>query len=52
VSTSGLGGFFPKGIPIGVITETNSVGYGLYLQARVKLSANLREIEEVWVLFP
>jgi rod shape-determining protein MreC len=52
VSTSGLGGLFPKGIPIGVITETNSVGYGLYLQARVKLAANLRELEEVWVLYP
>lgn len=52
VSTSGLGGIFPRGIPIGVIMETNSVGYGLYLQARVKLAANLREIEEVWVLFP
>src|SRR5688572_2225984 len=52
VSTSGLGGFFPKGIPIGVITETNSVGYGLYLQARVKLFANLSELEEVWVIVP
>lgn len=51
VFTSGLG-TFPKGIPIGVITETNSVSYGLYQQARVKLSANLRELEEVWVLFP
>lgn len=52
VFTSGLGGIFPKGIPIGHITETNSVGYGLYLEARVKLSANLQELEEVFVLFP
>ena len=52
VFTSGLGGVFPKGIPIGVITETNSVGYGLYLQARVKLAADLRELEEVWVVQP
>jgi rod shape-determining protein MreC len=52
VLTSGLGGLFPKGIPVGTITETNSVAYGLYLEARVKLSANLRELEEVWVLYP
>jgi rod shape-determining protein MreC len=52
VYTSGLGGLFPKGIPIGVITETNSISYGLYLEARVRLSAKIREIEEVWVLFP
>ena len=52
VFTSGLGGIFPKGIPIGHITDTNSVGYGLYIEARVKLSANLQELEEVFVLFP
>ena len=52
VYTSGLGEFFPKAIPIGTIMETNSVSYGLYLAARVKLSANLNELEEVWVLYP
>jgi rod shape-determining protein MreC len=52
VFSSGLDGVFPKGIPIGHITDTNSVGYGLYLEARVKLSANLHELEEVFVLFP
>ena len=46
------GEFFPKGIPIGHITDTNSVAYGMYLEARVKLSANLQELEEVFVLFP
>ncbi len=52
VFTSGLGDFFPKGLPIGTITETNSVSYGLYIAARVKLSANVNELEEVWVLYP
>lgn len=52
VFSSGLDGKFPKGIPIGHITDTNSVGYGLYLEARVKLSANLQELEEVFVLYP
>lgn len=51
VFTSGLDGL-PKNIPIGHITDTNSVGYGLYIEARIKLSANLREMEEVFVLFP
>lgn len=52
VFTSGLDTVFPKGIPIGHITDTNSVGYGLYIEARVKLSANLNDLEEVFVLFP
>ena len=52
VVTSGLGGIFPKGIPIGYVVETTSIGYGLYLEARVKLIADLREMEEVWVIFP
>jgi rod shape-determining protein MreC len=51
VVTSGLGGIFPKGIPIGHIVEMTSIGYGLYLEARVKLVADLREMEEVWVIF-
>lgn len=52
VFTSGLGGVFPKGIPVGEIIQTNSVDFGLYLEARVKLAANLSELEEVWVLMP
>jgi len=52
VFTSGLGGNFPKGIPIGHISATNSVEFGLYLEAKVKLSAQLGEIEEVFVLYP
>jgi len=52
VITSGLGGVFPKGIPIGQIVDAHSVDYGLYTEARVKLSANLGSLEQVWVLFP
>lgn len=50
VVTSGLGGVFPKGIPIGQIVDSREVEHGLYTQARVKLSANLGALEEVWVL--
>jgi rod shape-determining protein MreC len=52
VTTSGLGGIFPKGIPIGQVVDASQVEFGLYTEARVKLSANLGALEQVWVLFP
>ena len=52
VVTSGLGGIFPKGIPIGRIVDAQSVDYGLATEARVKLNVNLGALEQVWVLFP
>jgi rod shape-determining protein MreC len=50
VATSGVGGIFPKGIPIGEIVDSRSVGYGLYTEARVRLAVNVNQLEEVWVL--
>jgi rod shape-determining protein MreC len=52
VFTSGQGGVFPKGIPIGKIVDSRPVEFGLYTEAQVKLAANLGALEEVWVLFP
>lgn len=52
VITSGLGGVFPKGIPIGLVVDARPVEFGLYTEARVKLNANLGTLEQVWVLFP
>ncbi len=52
VVTSGLGGIFPKGIPVGQIVDARSVEFGLYTEARVKLNADLGSLEQVWVLFP
>jgi rod shape-determining protein MreC len=52
VVTSGLGGVFPKGIPIGLVMDSRPVEFGLYTEARVKLSANLGALDQVWVLFP
>lgn len=50
VVTSGLGGVFPKGIPIGYILDSRPEDFGLYMEARVKLGANLGTLEQVWVL--
>jgi rod shape-determining protein MreC len=52
VFTSGLGGVFPKGIPIGKVVDSRPVEYGLHLEARIKIAANLSALDEVWVLFP
>jgi rod shape-determining protein MreC len=51
VFTSGLGGVFPKGIPIGKIIYGQSVEGGLASEASIKLNANLGALEQVWVLF-
>lgn len=50
IITSGLGGVFPKGIPIGQVVDSRPVEFGLYTEARVRLSANLGALEQVWVL--
>jgi rod shape-determining protein MreC len=52
VVTSGDGGVFPKGIPVGQIVDIQTNEFGLYLEARVRLAVNLNRIEEVWVMFP
>jgi len=50
IFTSGEGGIFPAGIPIGQIFDARQAEFGLYTEARVKLSANLGALKEVWVL--
>ncbi len=50
VITSGLGGLFTNGIPIGKIMDFRPAEFGLYTEARVKLAANLAGLSEVWVI--
>ena len=52
VLTSGEGGIFPAGIPIGKVVDVQSVDSGSRTEARVKLAANLSALQEVWVKFP
>lgn len=52
VHTSGLGGYFPAGLPVGTVVDTRSVGYGLYSEARVRLFADSSRLQEVIVLVP
>lgn len=50
VITSGLGGIFPAGIPVGTIVDVRRKDNGLTTDARVKLFANPGKLEEVWVM--
>jgi rod shape-determining protein MreC len=50
VVTSGIGGIFPKDIPVGKIVDWRTVEYGLNTVARVKLNGNLSSLEEVWIM--
>jgi rod shape-determining protein MreC len=52
VLTSGDGGLFPGGIPVGTVIEVRTNDFGLYLEARVRLHANLNRLDEVWILQP
>lgn len=50
VVTSGQGGVFPAGIPVGTVVDVHRKDNGLTTEARVKLSANFGQLEEVWVM--
>jgi len=52
VVTSGLGGVFPPGIPVGQIVDFHTIDYGLYNEARLKLEVKMNTLEEVWVKLP
>ncbi|MCX6887355.1 MAG: rod shape-determining protein MreC [Verrucomicrobiota bacterium] len=50
IVTSGLGGIFPKDVPVGKIVDSHQIDFGFQTLARVRLGANLNSLEEVWVL--
>jgi rod shape-determining protein MreC len=50
VVTWGAGGVFPAGIPVGRVVDVPEKEYGAATRARVRLSANLDALENVWVM--
>lgn len=52
VVTSGQGGVFPAGIPLGVIVDIRPGDGGLYTEARLRVAAPLNRLEEVLVIVP
>jgi rod shape-determining protein MreC len=52
VVTSGLGGGYPRGIPIGHIIDSRTSSSGLFAEARVRLAVDLNRLEMVWVKLP
>lgn len=50
VVTSGLGGVFPKGLPLGVVTSVETSPGALYLTITVDAYAHVDDLEEVLVI--
>ncbi|MHB0976547.1 MAG: rod shape-determining protein MreC [Candidatus Aquicultorales bacterium] len=50
VTTSGLGGVFPKGLYVGKTAEAGKVGYNLYKTVKVVSPVDFRRLEEVLVI--
>jgi len=50
VVTSGLGGIFPKGIPVGKIEQVDRKGGSFFQEARMSLNVDFSRLEEVLVL--
>lgn len=50
VFTSGLGGVFPAGIPVGTVLDVQESEYGMYKVARVRLNVNPGGLDIVWVI--
>jgi len=52
IISSGLGGTFPKGLKIGVVSQITKVKQGLFQDITVKPSAEFLRLEEVLVRIP
>jgi len=50
VETSGVGGIFPKGLPVGEITMVRKGDYGIFQTIEIRPAVNLARLEEVIVL--
>ena len=50
VVSSGMGGIFPKGLPLGEVTMVKKGSYGIFQTIEVKPTVNVSRLEEVLVL--
>lgn len=50
VVSSGIGGIFPKGLPLGEVTMVKKGTYGIFQTIEVKPTVNVSRLEEVLVL--
>jgi rod shape-determining protein MreC len=50
VLTSGIGGVFPKGLPIGEVTMVKKGEYGIFQTVDVRPFVNIYRLEEVLVI--
>jgi rod shape-determining protein MreC len=50
VVTSGLGGVFPKGIPVGRVLSVNDISGKLFREIKVKPTVDFSKLEEVLVI--
>jgi rod shape-determining protein MreC len=48
--TSGLGGIYPKGIPVGTVSKANRKAYGISQEVEVRPSVDFSRLEEVMVV--
>jgi rod shape-determining protein MreC len=48
--TSGLGGIFPKGIPVGTVSRANRKAYGISQEVEVRPSVDFSRLEEVMIV--
>jgi rod shape-determining protein MreC len=52
VVTSGLGGLFPRDIPVGKILKVDKRGFGLYQEAEVQPVVDFGKLRDVLVVVP
>ncbi|MEI6214491.1 MAG: rod shape-determining protein MreC [Desulfuromonadales bacterium] len=50
VVTSGIGGVFPKGLPIGEVTMVKRGEYGIFQTVMIRPAVNLAHVEEVLIV--
>ncbi|SDN57528.1 rod shape-determining protein MreC [Acetanaerobacterium elongatum] len=50
ITTSGIGGVFPKGLIIGTISDIKTEAHGISLYAEIMPSANIAKVRDVFVI--